>query len=1004
MLIYLLVVALSAAFYWKLRELAEENARIARRNANLRLELDAVRMAFLKRIDALEQQAGSPARDAPAAPVESTEAKPTEPVVEPVESPWPTPVTPPAPSKPPVPPEPEPSPTPPAPEPIEQPDSTLPPDSPSGVEWERLIGVRGAAILAAVVLGLAAVLFLQYSIEHGLIPPIVRVAIGLIVGAGAMGGSETLRKRGYATTANALAGGGAIVLYASVWAAKNLYDLIGTGLGFALMALTTAACGLLAWRHSAREIAVLGLAGGFAAPLLLSSGQDNPIGLFGYLLLLNAGLFALARERGWPLLTLLGLGATTFYQAGWITSRMGPERTLLGLAILGLFAVFFVAAGRLGPGKEVDPEQRSLWQWAQSGGVMLPFALALYFASRAELGEHLYPIAGLLLILCGAAAWIDRVDRFPLLPLGAAAASVAVFLVWSGEASFDVALSWEAVGVALALALVFHLFEEPLLRLDPEEAPSPLTPALLSAGGFLFALAFTPFKSDAPAYWPWLLGGAALAVLLVRQALLRELTPPLTTAAAGLGLGLGFSLLGFDGSAAPDHSVRYTAALIGAAAFHAAALRGRLPRYGANLGAVVVALLLLILNVPMLEERALDHRLYLGAVVGFAFLAALAATRLPSGKVYFSVTFLAALSHTLWAASGMWRVPNEETLPALVLLFASASLFALWPLIAGRAFLGDRWTIYAAALSGPLWFIALASTWDSRFGDDAIGVVPLALGALSLTAAARLRRLVGEADPARLRGLVWFAGGALSFIAIAIPLQLDKEWITIGWALQAFALLHLWKRLDHPGLKYFALALATFTIVRLILNPEIFEYHARSGRPVFNWLMYGYLVPAAALVGGALALAKLEAPRARPFEQSLYRGGKAWGAILCFSGAIVIVFAWINLTIFDVFSAGRTIDVSFERLAARDLTLSLAWALFALCLLGLAFRTKTQALRWTSLAFLLLTIGKVFLHDLGELEDLYRVASLVGLALSLLLVSIAYQRFVFGVGATEGKE
>jgi uncharacterized membrane protein len=52
-------------------------------------------------------------------------------------------------------------------------------------------------------------------------------------------------------------------------------------------------------------------------------------------------------------------------------------------------------------------------------------------------------------------------------------------------------------------------------------------------------------------------------------------------------------------------------------------------------------------------------------------------------------------------------------------------------------------------------------------------------------------------------------------------------------------------------------------------------------------------------------------------------------------------------------------------------------------------------LRWLSLAFLLVTIGKVFLYDLGALRDLYRVASLVGLAVSLILVSLLYQRFVF---------
>jgi uncharacterized membrane protein len=52
-------------------------------------------------------------------------------------------------------------------------------------------------------------------------------------------------------------------------------------------------------------------------------------------------------------------------------------------------------------------------------------------------------------------------------------------------------------------------------------------------------------------------------------------------------------------------------------------------------------------------------------------------------------------------------------------------------------------------------------------------------------------------------------------------------------------------------------------------------------------------------------------------------------------------------------------------------------------------------LRWLSLGLLVLTLGKVFLHDLGELKDLYRVGSLVGLALSLIVVSLIYQRFVF---------
>jgi len=71
------------------------------------------------------------------------------------------------------------------------------------------------------------------------------------------------------------------------------------------------------------------------------------------------------------------------------------------------------------------------------------------------------------------------------------------------------------------------------------------------------------------------------------------------------------------------------------------------------------------------------------------------------------------------------------------------------------------------------------------------------------------------------------------------------------------------------------------------------------------------------------------------------------------------------------------------------------WAVFALVLLGLGMAGGSVAFRWLSLSFLVLTIGKVFLYDLGQLQDLYRVASLVGLALSLLLVSLLYQKFVF---------
>jgi uncharacterized membrane protein len=176
----------------------------------------------------------------------------------------------------------------------------------------------------------------------------------------------------------------------------------------------------------------------------------------------------------------------------------------------------------------------------------------------------------------------------------------------------------------------------------------------------------------------------------------------------------------------------------------------------------------------------------------------------------------------------------------------------------------------------------------------------------------------------------------------------------------------------------------------------VLGYYPRPAWRIVNWLLYTYLVPAAALLAASRVLVRHELARARPWERArLYRRGWPLGALAAGFAGLVVVFVWINLAIADWFSTGPNLVVSFERLPARDLTTSIAWALYALVLLGVGMAWRSIGLRWVSLGLLLVTIAKVFLYDLGELRDLYRVASLLGLAISLILVSLAYQRFVF---------
>ncbi len=886
-------------------------------------------------------------------------------------------------------------------------DSSEPPggDGDSGIDWEQWVGLRGAAVLGGIVMALAALLFLKYSVENDLIPPVLRVALAVFAGLGAIGGSQMLRKRGYETTANALAGAGVVILYAAVWAARVLYGLIGVGVAYLLMVLVTLVCGLLSWRYRSLVVAMLGLVGGFATPALLSSGSNNPIGLFSYILLLNLGLLTLARRRGWPILALVSLVMTGLYQAGWILTRMSADEGLIALAVLGVFAVLFAVATARVP---MDPEAKAgglaLPSWLGGGGaVSLAFALSLHLSGQTQMEGKLWPLVGLLVLLSLATHWMGRVHNVPWLPLAAAGAVVATFFNWLRRNDGGEGGEWQVVGAALALALAFHLFLEWERRWGNREdgdSPPSWAPSL-AAFGLLLVLVIPALGGSLSALLPWVCSWLALAALLVRQSMMAGLEPAQALGALGLGLG-SFSLLANGGRSQlvgglPSPWIFLGGVVAACVGFQALGLR----RSGwgglwADAGAALLPLLVLVgfASTPDLAYRG--PSVFLGGSLLLALLMVLAVTRQRSGLGYAGVVATLALVHLSWAeVPSRLALDRPHRLLAIGLEASAVILLTFWPVLAGRAFAKKRWAWYGAALAGPAWFFPLGGLYEDTFGDGALGILPLALGALSLFAAFRTRKLWSSEEPLRKTSLVWFAAIALGFVSLAIPLQLEKEWITVGWALQGLATLGLWKRLDHPGLKYFSLALLGTVALRLLVNPAVLGYHQTSGVPVLNWLSYTYLVPAACLLGGAYLLQSREVERQRPWEEALYFKGNSVTAGICGLTAILVVFAWINLSIADYFSVGSELTLSFERAAARDLTTSLAWGVFALTLLAIGIAKGWAVLRWISLGFLVLTIGKVFLYDLGELEDLYRVASLVGLAISLILVSLVYQRFVF---------
>jgi uncharacterized membrane protein len=119
--------------------------------------------------------------------------------------------------------------------------------------------------------------------------------------------------------------------------------------------------------------------------------------------------------------------------------------------------------------------------------------------------------------------------------------------------------------------------------------------------------------------------------------------------------------------------------------------------------------------------------------------------------------------------------------------------------------------------------------------------------------------------------------------------------------------------------------------------------------------------------------------------------------------ALLFGLATASVLALDCFAiAGERTSILHNTSSSAQTVLSIAWALYALALLVLGQRTGLGGVRWASLTVLCLALAKLFLFDLAGLTGLYRVASLLGLGLSLFGVSWIYQRLVFKAPPREG--
>jgi uncharacterized membrane protein len=225
------------------------------------------------------------------------------------------------------------------------------------LDLESLIAGRLLNRVGIVAMLLAAAFFLKFAFENDWVGPTGRVVIGLFAGTAFLVMSQRMFGKGYTYFSEGMAALGGGVLFLSIFAAWDFYDLIPVSAAFASLVMVTAALGGLALGRDSERLAVLALGAGFVTPGLL--GTDDQIPLFAFLATLVACFLYAAWIKGWHKVAPAGVIGALIYLFGWFTehySKSDLTPTLIFVTIFfAEFAAYLLLRARFGPSDDRRP-------------------------------------------------------------------------------------------------------------------------------------------------------------------------------------------------------------------------------------------------------------------------------------------------------------------------------------------------------------------------------------------------------------------------------------------------------------------------------------------------------------------------------------------------------------------------------------------------------------------------------------------------------------------------
>ena len=245
-----------------------------------------------------------------------------------------------------------------------------------------------------------------------------------------------------------LQGGSVAVLYLTTYASFAVYDVLPAAAAAVAVLAMTVGAGFLSVTQDSPPLAVLGIIGGFLAPVLTYTSPDDHVAVFGFYAVLSAAIVAVAWYKTWPLLNLLGLGFTFGIAGFWLWRRFDEDKWADVQPLIGVLILLYLAIPVLFAIREAPDLRRPSTAPLVFGTPFLGFGLQFLAVGHTDNGMAISAAAlavvhGVLAVVAHRLGRECRSLAEANVGLGAAFAVIAVPLAFDAHLT---AVVWAAQG------------------------------------------------------------------------------------------------------------------------------------------------------------------------------------------------------------------------------------------------------------------------------------------------------------------------------------------------------------------------------------------------------------------------------------------------------------------------------------------------------------------------------------------------------------------------------